>query len=266
MVRVLTLNCWNLSGPWRERRDEIVLWLRQLDADLVCLQEIMEDDEGRNAARWFAERSGYGHVAYGASEVGPGLRFGNAVLSKRPIDHEATHVLPSGDPRPEPVDRVLLHARTGGLDVFCTHLTSLYPYGLLREQQVLRIDELVREHADPSSPLPPILAGDFNADADSTEIRFLTGLTSLQGRSTYWQDAWRVAGGREPGITWSNTNPFAAEEFEPERRIDYVFVGWRRDDGRGRITAASVVCDRPLTGTWPTDHFGVLADIADIAD
>jgi endonuclease/exonuclease/phosphatase family metal-dependent hydrolase len=170
---------------------------------------------------------------------------------------------------------VLLHARTAGLDVFCTHLTSLYPFGNLREQQVLRIDELVAEHADPSSPLPPILAGDFNAEPDSTEIRFLTGSTSLEGRSTYFQDAWRVAGGREPGpvgpgvsprdrdgITWSNENPFAAAEHEPDRRIDYVFSGWRRSDGRGRISACSVVCDRPLTGsTFPTDHFGLLADI-----
>lgn len=264
MLRVLTLNCWNLAGPWRERREEIVLWLRELDADLVCLQEIIDDDEGRNSARWLADRSGYGHVAYGGSEVAAGVRFGNAVLSKRPSDHSATHVLPSGAPeRPEPVDRVLLHARTGGVDVFCTHLTSLYPYGNLREEQVLRIDELVREHADPASPLPPILCGDFNADPDSTEIRFLCGLASLQGRSTYWQDAWRVAGGTSAGITWSNDNPFAAQEHEPERRIDYVFVGWRREDGRGRVSACSVVCDRPLTGTWPTDHFGVLADVAD---
>jgi endonuclease/exonuclease/phosphatase family metal-dependent hydrolase len=262
VLRVLTLNCWNLAGPWRERRDEIVLWLRQLDADLVCLQEIIDDDEGRNSARWLAERSGYGHVAFGGAEVAPGVRFGNAVLSRRPIEHEATFPLPDEDPRPEPVDRVLLHARTGGYDVFCTHLTSLYPYSHLRARQVLRIDELVREHADPASPLPPILCGDFNADADSDEIRFLTGLASLEGRSTYFQDAWRVAGGRSPGITWSNDNPFAAEEHEPERRIDYVFVGWRRNGGPGRVTACSVVCDRPLTGTWPTDHYGVLADLA----
>lgn len=261
MLRVLTLNCWNLAGPWRERREEIVHWLRQLDADLVCLQEIIDDDTGRNSARWLAERSGYGHVAYAGSEVAQGVRFGNAVLSKQQIDHEAGHLLPN-DPRPEPVDRLVLHARTGGVDVFCTHLTSLYPYGNLRERQVVRLDEVVQEHADPLAALPPILAGDFNADPDSTEIRFLSGLASIDGRSTYYQDAWRVAGGREPGITWSNDNPFAAAEHEPERRIDYVFVGWRRPGGQGRVTACSVVCDRPLTGTWPTDHYGVLADIA----
>jgi endonuclease/exonuclease/phosphatase family metal-dependent hydrolase len=269
VLRVLTLNLWNASGPWKQRREDVVAWLRHLDADVVCLQEVLADGPdaadragaGRNTARWVAERTGYGHVALGLVEGRPGLLFGNAVLSKRPIDHEAVFDLPTAE-QPGDVQRVLLHARTGGLDVFTTHLTSLYECGEQRERQVLRIDEVIRAEADPAAALPPILAGDFNAEPDSTEIRFLTGSTSLHGRSTYYQDAWRVAGGREPGFTWSNENPYAAAEFEPDRRIDYVFAGWRRDDGRGRITACSVVCDRPLTGTWPSDHFGLLADIA----
>jgi endonuclease/exonuclease/phosphatase family metal-dependent hydrolase len=262
VLRVLTLNLWNLSGGWRERRDEILLWLRQLEPDVVCLQEVVADVSGeRNTARWLAARSGYDGVAFGGFEARADLVFGNAVLARSPLVHEGVHLLPA-EPRPGDVQRLLVHARTAeGIDVFCTHLTSLYPSGRLRERQVVRIDELVSEWADPASPLPPILAGDFNAEPDSTEVRFLTGSTSLDGRSTYFQDAWRVAGGREPGWTWSNENPFAAAEFEPDRRIDYVFAGWRRDDGRGRIAACSVVCDRPLTGTWPTDHFGLLADI-----
>jgi endonuclease/exonuclease/phosphatase family metal-dependent hydrolase len=263
MLRVLTLNLWNLAGDWRTRREEILVWLRQLEADVVCLQEVIDDGD-RNTARWLGERSGYGGVAFGGSPIdgGHGAHFGNAVLSRAPIDHSATYALPSGDPRPEPIERVVLHARTAGLDVFCTHLTSLYWCGNLREQQVLRLDEVIRDHADPDAQLPPILAGDFNADPDSTEIRFLCGNASIGGRSTYYQEAWRVAGGREPGITWSNDNPFAAAEHEPERRIDYDCVAWRRPVGRGTVTACSVVCDRPLTGIHPTDHYGVLADIA----
>jgi endonuclease/exonuclease/phosphatase family metal-dependent hydrolase len=265
MVRVLTLNLWNLSGGWRDRREEIAFWLRRLEADVVCLQEVVDDGGGRNSARWLAEQTGYPGVAYGGSPVegGSGATFGNAVLSRWPIDTEATFGLPSGDPRPEPIDRVVVHTRTGGVDVFCTHLTSLYDFGELRERQVLRLDHIVRSVADPAADLPPIVAGDFNAEPDSTEIRFLTGSTSLDSRSTYYQDAWRVAGGREPGNTWSNENPFAAAEHEPDRRIDYVFCGWRRNDGRGRITACSVVCDRPLVrDVFPSDHFGLLADIA----
>ncbi|HEX2850913.1 MAG TPA: endonuclease/exonuclease/phosphatase family protein [Acidimicrobiales bacterium] len=261
MLRVLTLNIWNLSGGWSARREEILRWLDRLDADVVCLQEIV-DDGTRNTARWLAERAGFEGVAFGGVEVVPGLLFGPAVLTRSPLERSASFELPN-EPAPNDIPRVLVHARAGGRDVFTTHLTSLYESGALRERQVLRITELVREHAAPDAPLPPILAGDFNAEPDSAEIRFLCGLQSIDGRSAYFQDAWRVAGSRGPGSTWDNRNPFAAAEFEPDRRIDYVFVGWRRDSGAGRVESARVVCDRVLAGNvYASDHFGLLAEIA----
>ena len=262
MLRVLTYNVWNLSGPWRERRVEIVAWLERVDADIVCLQEVVDDGD-RNSARWLASAAGYEHVGFDgeAPEGRADVKFGNAVLSRWPIENVRAHRLPN-EPGPTDIQRQLLHARTNGIDVFTTHLTSLYQSGLLREKQVVAIDELIEKEADPASGLPPILAGDFNAEPDSTEMRFLAGTTSLAGRSTYFQDAWRVAGGRGPGSTWDNRNTFAAKDNEADRRIDYIFVGWRRDDGLGRVESARVVGDRTLTGTQGSDHYGLLAEIA----
>ncbi|HEX7167832.1 MAG TPA: endonuclease/exonuclease/phosphatase family protein, partial [Acidimicrobiales bacterium] len=93
-MRVLTLNIWNLSGGWRERRAEIVEWLRRLDADLVFLQEVI-DDGTRNSARWLAEATGYPGVAFGGVEVDgqPGMVFGPAILSRWAIDEEAVYDL-----------------------------------------------------------------------------------------------------------------------------------------------------------------------------
>lgn len=263
MYRVVTLNIWNMSGPWRDRRVEIVAWIDRLDADVVCLQEVMGDGD-RTTAGWIADHAADDwHVAFAGSPVrwAPNHRFGNAILSRRPIDLETATDLPYEED-PSDTTRILLHARTGGVDVFCTHLAWRYEVGALRERQAVAIDELITAQADPASPLPPILAGDFNAEPDSTEVRFLSGLTSIAGRSTYFQDAWRVAGGRGPGFTWDNCDPFAAAEHEPDRRIDYVFVGWRRGDGAGRVESARVVGDRALTGTFASDHFGVVADLA----
>lgn len=262
MLRVMTLNIWNLAGPWRERRTEIVAWIDREEPDVVCLQEVM-DDGARTTAGWVAEHAtGEWHHASAGSEVrwAPGHRFGNAVLSREPITESASYDLPHDEDESD-TQRVLLHARTGGIDIFCTHLAWQYHVSALRQRQVAAVDRIVARCADPQSPLPPILAGDFNAEPDSTEIRFLTGSASIDGHSTYFQDAWRVAGGGGPGRTWDNRDPFAAAEHEPDRRIDYVFVGWRRDGGIGRVQAARVVCDTPLTGTFASDHFGVVADI-----
>jgi endonuclease/exonuclease/phosphatase family metal-dependent hydrolase len=79
----------------------------------------------------------------------------------------------------------------------------------------------------------------------------------------YFQDAWRVAQGAGPGWTWDNRNSFAAAEHEPDRRIDYIFVGHVRPEGTGRVETSRVVCDRSITGTFASDHFGLAADISD---
>lgn len=257
----MTLNLWNLAGPWRERRTEILAWLERLAPDVVCLQEVLDDGD-RNQADWLAERSGYDGVFSAGVEARPGFRFGPAILAREAFATTASWPLPN-EPGPTDAERLLVHGRTtDGLDVFATHLTSLYPSGALRENQCHAVADLVAAHADPSSPLPPILAGDFNAEPDSAEIRYLCGLQSRGGHSVFFQDAWRVAGGRGPGFTWDNRNPFAAAEHEPDRRIDYVFVGERRPGGAGRVESCRVVCDRAVTGTFASDHFGVLAEIA----
>src|SRR5690349_1410498 len=132
----MTLNVWNLDGPWRERRVEVIEWLRLLEPDIVCLQEIIETDDGRNQAEWLVEQEGSGlHTAYAGREIRPGVLFGNAVLSRWPIDASSDHDLPY-EPAEGEVQRVVLHARTRGLDVFSTHLNWRFHEGAMRERQL----------------------------------------------------------------------------------------------------------------------------------
>jgi Endonuclease/Exonuclease/phosphatase family len=58
MLRVVELNIDSLvRARWRKRRDEIVNWLDELDADVVCLQEICPDDRHPNTAGWVADHA-----------------------------------------------------------------------------------------------------------------------------------------------------------------------------------------------------------------
>jgi endonuclease/exonuclease/phosphatase family metal-dependent hydrolase len=258
VLRVLTLNVWNLAGDWRARRQAIVAVVRRHAPDVVCLQEVVENDRG-NQAEWLAEALGGWSVAYAGEPVagGPDL-FGNAVLSRRAIDATATVRLPHV-PDDAEVQRVAVHARTGGVDVFSTHLAWQLHDAALREEQVQALVRFVEERADPAAGVGPVVAGDFNAEPDSDAIRYLCGLTSLGGASTYLQDAWRIAGDGGPGITWDNRNPHAAVDREPDRRLDYVFSGFHGRTGRGRPVECRVVADEPVEGVWPSDHHGVLA-------
>jgi endonuclease/exonuclease/phosphatase family metal-dependent hydrolase len=111
--------------------------------------------------------------------------------------------------------------------------------------------------------MPAVLCGDFNAEPDSDEIRYLCSLAVLDGRTTYWQDAWRVAGDG-PGYTqdW-RVNPIAASMGVPRKRIDYVFVGdtFQRAGSAGRVVSADLAFHEPLTGIVSSDHAGLVVDV-----
>ena len=286
-LRVAQLNAGSLLEPgWDERRDTIVAWLRHLDPDVVCLQEVWQDAGTPNTAGWLVDtmpEAGW-HWRFGGAPFGPevwpdpGLSFGSAILSRWPIDEHAYHRLPvaegDDDPAATDIPWELLHVRTAGLDVFSTHLSAPPHHGRHRARQVLAIDEHVRRiRGDldtieaigiPREAMPAILCGDFNAEPDSDEIRFLCSLAAIDGSTTYYQDAWRVAG-HGPGLTqdW-RTNPIAAAMNVPPKRIDYVFVGdpFQRRDGAGRVVAASLAFDASLTGRVASDHTGLVVDVA----
>ena len=58
VLRVVQLNVDSLVGSrWPKRRHEIVTWLDELQPDVVCLQEIWQDDRHPNTGGWIAEHA-----------------------------------------------------------------------------------------------------------------------------------------------------------------------------------------------------------------
>jgi endonuclease/exonuclease/phosphatase family metal-dependent hydrolase len=286
VLRVLQLNAGSLLEPgWEQRRLEVVAWLRELEPDVVCLQEIWEDGTSANTAGWLVDQmpeAGW-HWRFGGDAFDPTfwpdptLQFGSAVLSRWPIDDATYHRLPlavDDDAFAAAVPWELFHARTAGLDVFSCHLAAAPIHGHHRGAQVLAIDDIIRaargdrdQWPGPGKQIegmPAILCGDFNAEPESDEIRFLSSLAVVDGRTTFYQDAWRVAG-EGPGYTqdW-RTNPIAAAMNVHRKRIDYVFVGdpFQRREGAGRVLSAALACHTPLTGVLASDHAGLVVDIA----
>ena len=264
MIRAVTINIWNRQGPWPERLALLRRRLRELDPDIVGLQEVLHlpgspPDQAEEIAAPLELASVYGPAWLIAG--GP-LAFGNALLSRWPILEHANLPLPVDEPHES---RAVLHALLdtpkGRLRVFVTHLSWQFHVAHLRARQVRAIDDAVHALVG-RDELPPILMGDFNAEPDSDEIRFLRGLTALGGRGTYWADCFHIAG-QGPGDTYTRANPYAADLREPARRIDYIFVRGPDKQKRGEPLAARVVLDTPEDDIWPSDHFGVLAEIGD---
>lgn len=260
-LRVLTLNIWNHQGPWEARLRLIRAGIRRLDPDLVGLQEIITH-EGQSQVDAIREGLGY-EGAFGlAHDFGGGVHFGNAVLSRWPIKASRVHPLPSGGSEEQ---RSLLHAEItsphGAIPFFVTHLNWKLHHGVVREAQVVAIAEIIKATA-PMSGLPPVLVGDFNAEPEASEIRFLKGLQSLAGKSNHFADCFAEVGAGA-GLTFDPTrNPFAEETHERPRRIDYVFVRGPDNQVRGKPVSARVVMDEVEGGVAPTDHYGVYAEVS----
>src|SRR5262249_5340838 len=144
---------------------------------------------------------------------------------------------------------------------FVTHLNWRLHDGAVRERQVVAVAEILKKEA-PIADLPPILVGDFNAEPDSSEIRFLRGLHALAGVSTYLADCFGLVG-EGPAITFdAHHTPSAAPTHEPLRRIDYVFARGPDRHGRGKPLSARVALDEVEGGICATDHYGVLAEVS----
>ena len=280
VLRVATINVWNKSGPWLSRLALLRRELERLAPEVVGLQEVLRFRPGNasdapdaplttqnDQLTEIADGLGY-QLAYSvASDYGNGLLFGNALLSRHPITLHDSFPLPGSE---SGETRCLLYARCqtphGSLPVFVTHLNWKFHQGSIRQRQVAFIAERVAELAPiGAADLPPVIMGDFNAQPDADEIRFLTGLCALGGKTVYFADAWAYAG-EGPGYTFDRTNHYASKAREPSRRIDYVFVRGPDRQFRGEPLRAELAFNVAELGgaepVWPSDHFGVVADLA----
>jgi endonuclease/exonuclease/phosphatase family metal-dependent hydrolase len=233
-----------------------------LEPDLIGFQEVVHG-EGVDLLTDIL-----GGISYHQDFVGvmqswprPGLVGGNAVASRWPISNRSELILPNVENEEA---RAALFCRidspVGPICFGSTHLNWKVDHGMIRERQAVAIIDHLRDACD-GIEFPPILVGDFNAVPASAEVRYLRGLQSIDGKSAYMRDAWVHAGDGSEGLTWSSENPNVVRWLDPDRRIDYIFVGLPSKDGLGEILSCKIVCDSQREGVWPSDHFGVYAEL-----
>ncbi len=277
VARVVTINLWGDHAPLEARLDACAAGLDALSPDVVLAQEVRRGTGLPLTAEALAGRLGpTWHASFGAATVGPAGTWGPgsgageeglAVLSPHPVTGAHVAELPEA----RHLDRrVLLSAhvdvRGTPLVVHTTHLHYRLGDGPAREKQVVGVDAAARAYAAGAggANVVQVIGGDFNAAPETDEIRFMVGWHTLEGRRGTWQDAFARAHPGTPGWTWASRNPSTdwLAQLWRDRRIDYLFVSPEQRGGIGRVTAARVVLDAPdARGVWPSDHFGVLAEI-----
>jgi endonuclease/exonuclease/phosphatase family metal-dependent hydrolase len=182
-------------------------------------------------------------------------RYGNAILTRHPILRAGGRNLdPKNDYRV--VAHLRLDVRGRPVDVYDTHLHHTSEGGAIRAEQIrdlLAFVDSTRGDAD------LVLAGDFNAELGSPEMRPIEDA---------YLDAYAAT---HPGPRGPEAVTLNERLGNPPRAIDHIFVP-RADRGpRGSASVgASAPGLRPLDcailfrdpgpdSVWASDHFGVVA-------
>ena len=233
--------------------------------DVACFQESWAEGDDTQVSRLAAAFGGHHALADPNPAQRSPLRIGNGIISRWPVLRAETRWLPNlgGGVAYRSVLAVELAAPTGRARVFCTHLDWRYDASASRQAQVAALARFVAERrGDPDSDIPPIVAGDMNAVPASDEIRALTGVAAVPVPGLVFTDAWEVAGDGTPGVTWTRANPYSVDAAWPERRLDYIFVGWPRPRPVGNPMRCWRAGMAPVDGVQPSDHYAVVADLA----
>ena len=253
-----------------------------LAPDVIGLQEV-RDVPGRvpNQAAELARRFGWHHVFAPSTRVGRRpRRAGDRVAVP---DRRARGAAAAAQRENE--GRIILSARIDAATRArsgCTRRTcrTARPRGASARIRCWRSTQVVTAHANDNVQ---VVMGDFNAVPDSDEIRWLGGLTTLDGRRVAYQDAWarvhpgearRATPGRAPTpyidkMHW--LRPIAAWTTSSSRQVRRDRRG-TRPRGAHRVRRAARVaadgraaCSRRTTSAssptcrWPWSRGGARA-------
>ncbi len=244
-ITVVTLNLWHDKQDWPRRQQVVLDVLREIDPDVVLLQEVLQDQGLPNQAQSLAEALGHRwqYRFYSNDAEGRARRYGNAILTRHRIVAIGQQALePREDYRVAGFARLDIGGRP--LNVYVTHLHHEAQGAALRQRQaegVMAFVAATREGA------PSLVGGDFNTADDAPELQSIAG-------------GYDSACAPVPACAAMSTlNPHMGH---PPRRIDHLFI----QRGAFRVQEARVLFDQPDgEGVWASDHFGVLATLRPLA-
>ena len=158
-LKVISWNIW-IDGNFKE----VVDFLRNSQADIIGLQEVVDDDRSRDIIKAL-KNEGYNSYFGSAEHTWDGnvYKDGPAILTKYKIIKNETHTLSEKDKRVAVQADIVAGNKT--LHIFSTHL--IHTHQKKGEEQDIQVSNLIK--ILPSERT--ILMGDFNAIPESSVIR-----------------------------------------------------------------------------------------------
>jgi endonuclease/exonuclease/phosphatase family metal-dependent hydrolase len=239
----LSLNIWFDNQNWPARFALMLEEIRELDPDIIGLQEVIQRQDLDNQAMQLADSLGYFYYFDSVDDESRSTRFGNAIVSRYPIEETNFRAL-------EPLDayRKVVHARISvdgqTLDVYNTHLHNPGDATETRKTQMRDMLDFIDKTG--TSDLVFVM-GDFNANPDWEEMEVMY---------ERFIDVYPLFHENHLDPEHGTLNYHLGHS---QRRIDYVFFEEKSSDFLTPLSA-EIVLDQPdENDVYPSDHFGVLA-------
>ena len=239
-MSMVTFNLHHDREDWPARRKVILRELQALRPDAIALQEVIQKPHVRNQAAWLARRLGYDYQFVSTDPPGRLKRYGNALLTRRPVLARNAHLLaPLGDYRT--VAHLRIDVDGQPVSVYATHLNERADEGgsRIRAEQVADLLAFIAATADAA---PVVIAGDFNALVDAGDLSAL--------RNQYGDSFGSVHVNKE----LAQVSTLNRHYFDAPLRIDHIFF----QQDRLLAREARLLFDQPYAeGRWASDHYGV---------
>jgi endonuclease/exonuclease/phosphatase family metal-dependent hydrolase len=256
-MRVATLNTWGMRGDWTARLPVFRDGFRELDADIVTLQETIRTEDTDQAAEMLGpeyhlaqqqarEKDGQGITTASRHPFGRILEV-DLHVTGRTRDFACTCLI-TEVLAPEPFGRVWV----------ANHFPD---YQLDHERErclqaaaaAQRLEALIGE-----SPGHMIVAGDMDADEASDSMRFWTGRHVIGDLSVCYRSAWESARPGERLMTFTPENPNSADPDWPFRGIDHVLIRCGASGPTLPVRGCRRIFDHGHASA--SDHYGLLAE------
>ncbi|WP_295380589.1 endonuclease/exonuclease/phosphatase family protein [uncultured Stenotrophomonas sp.] len=239
-MSMVTFNLHHDREDWPSRRRSIVAELKRLQPDAIALQEVIQRRTLRNQAQWLASQLGYTYLFVSTDPVGAPKRYGNALLTRRPVLARNDHLLlPLDDYRTVAHLRIDVDGRP--VNVYATHLNERSDESGQRVRRT-QVEDLLRFITATSAAAPVVIAGDFNALVDAGDLSEL--------RSHYGDSYGSV----HVNTALAGVSTLNRHYYQAPSRIDHIF--FQQDEMVAR--EARILFDQPDdSGRWASDHYGV---------
>jgi endonuclease/exonuclease/phosphatase family metal-dependent hydrolase len=231
---------WNIHRAWgtdgKYDLNRIANWIVKLNPSIVSLNEVerfsnfANEDQPVHLEKLVEAKTGRNWYRYYRTGNGAAKGHGNLILSRYPIASTADCQLSA--------TRVLaqasIHVNGRLVNFYSTHWDSA-------RSSSRRISEAKNARSCLNNDAEQkIIAGDFNAQASSSEIAIM---------KENFSDAWLKADASNDAYSYSGNSRYGATR---KSRIDYVFMSKRAS--KVVLKKAQVVDTRDSRGKMPSDH------------